>query len=194
MAESSLLPSATSSPPQTSILFARGVIARLATWPALRVAVDENWGGPDSDKKRTWLASVVVDAFEQEDPLPDGPYIELMLLQVLEDEFDVTLEDGSAEQIADDIVRLWEEVHVGKSTFVTQLEERAERTRNTQIQVKVQQGDGEDDDWESDSGSDGEEGEGEGEVPMLIDSSTRPEPGIDEDGFTTVKGKGTKHR
>jgi pre-rRNA-processing protein TSR2 len=40
------------------------VIARLEVWPALRVAVEQNWGGPSSREKRLWLASEIVDAFD----------------------------------------------------------------------------------------------------------------------------------
>ena len=70
-------------PAPASVLFARGVIARLALWPALRIAVEQGWGGPESAEKRTWIASVIVDSFEEEDPKPDVPYVEEMLLQVL---------------------------------------------------------------------------------------------------------------
>lgn len=188
-------PSSSSAPPQTSVLFARGVIARLSTWPALRVAVDQNWGGPDSSKKRTWLASVIVDAFEEEDPLPDASYVELTLLQVLEDEFDVTLEDGSSEQVAEDIVKLWDEVQSGKLDFMRNLEEQAEKAKGKKVEVEQVEGD--EDGWESESGSESDEGPEQDDVPMLVDhalNASKPEPEVDEDGFTKVKGKGSRHR
>ncbi|KAH9936897.1 Pre-rRNA-processing protein TSR2-domain-containing protein [Epithele typhae] len=97
-------------PPATSVLFARGVIARLAYWPALRIAVDQGWGGAESAQKQTWVASVLVDDFEEQDPTPDLNFVEDRLLQVMVDEFDADLEDGSAEAVAKDIVSLWEEV------------------------------------------------------------------------------------
>ena len=42
----------------------------------------------------------------------------------------------------------------------------------------------------------GEEDEGEDDAPMLIDAQPKPkrEPEVDEDGFTTVKGKASRHR
>ena len=186
--------SCTASPPQTSVLFVRAVIARLAIWSVLRIAVDQSWGGPESSKKRTWLASVIVDAFEEEDPLPDTSYVELTLLQVLEDEFDVTLEDGSALQVAEDILKLWGEAQAGKSELIQRLEEQADKTRGNKVEVEVVEGEGDEDedDWESESGS-----EDEDEAPMLIDpigKTAKPEPEVDDDGFTTVKGRGSKHR
>ena len=88
-------------PPETSVLFARGVIARLAYWPALRIAVEQGWGGPASAQKRTWLASVLVDEFEgAAGAAPDAEYVEELLLQAVADEFEAVLEDGSAAAVA----------------------------------------------------------------------------------------------
>lgn len=60
-----LLPPPPPPPPDPAlILFARGVIARLEVWPALRVAVEQGWGGPSSREKRRWLASEIVHPFD----------------------------------------------------------------------------------------------------------------------------------
>lgn len=189
----SLQPVPAAAPSPTSILFARGVIARLEIWPALRLAVDEGWGGPESAEKRTWIASVVVDAFEQEDPIPDATYVELQLLQVLEDEFDMNLEDGSAEPVARDVVKLWEETQRGIQDSLKKFEEQAEKLKGKRVQVEEAAADNSD--WEDES--DDESGD-EDEVPTLLDSigapPPKPEPEVDEDGFTTVKGKGRNHR
>ncbi|KAF5374220.1 hypothetical protein D9758_004665 [Tetrapyrgos nigripes] len=99
------------------ILFARGVIARLAIWPVFRVAVQENWGGAGAAEKRTWLAGIIVDTFEQRSS-PDGRYVEEMLLQVMQDEYDTNIEDGSAELVAVDIVKLWGDTCEGKQELV----------------------------------------------------------------------------
>ena len=66
------------------VLFARGVIARLAFWPTLKLAIAESWGGPESAQKRTWMASVIVDAFDptESSEVPDDIYLEEMLLQI----------------------------------------------------------------------------------------------------------------
>lgn len=53
-----------SAPHPRTVLFARGTLARLALWPALRLAVHASWGGPASTEKQRWLASVLVDQFE----------------------------------------------------------------------------------------------------------------------------------
>jgi pre-rRNA-processing protein TSR2 len=177
-----------------SVLFARGVIARLAIWPALRIAVEENWGGPDAAQKRTWLASVIVDAFEEQGPTPDDIYIEETLLQVMADEFEVVLEDSSAESVAKDVVRLWKDVHDGKQELVRRFEELAEKSKGKKTIVEEKVVDGaeweeeekDDDDGDGDSSEDG--------TPMLVDQLARERPEVDEDGFTMVKGKGRQHK
>ena len=192
-AASTSTPSAAPTP--VSVLFARGVIARLAIWPALRVAVDQGWGGPDSASKRTWIASVILDAFEEEDPKPDAPYVELTLLQIMEDEFETVLEDGSAEAVAKDVVRMWEEVTSGQDTLVKVFEAQADKIKGKKVEVEISQ-ETEEGEWEDASGDEDDEDSEEDEAPMLVDSQPNPkhEPEVDEDGFTMVKGKGKSHR
>jgi pre-rRNA-processing protein TSR2 len=192
---------AEASPPASNpalILFARGVIARLELWPALRIAVEQGWGtsggpsgGPSSSsrEKRRWLASEIVDAFDNSgSPAPDAGYVALMLAQVLEDEFDATFEDGSVEAVAGDIVALW---GAGEDV-VGMWERKAEGVRGKTVDVREEVGsdeDGDEDEWEDEES--GEEGEG---APQLMPAAAaemqrpvRPKPIIDEDGFTLVQ-------
>lgn len=183
--------SQTSAPPASSVLFARGVIARLAIWTTLRVAVQENWGGPDAAAKRTWLASVIVDAFEEQTPTPDDQYVEEMILQIMEDEFEAIVEDESSESVAQDIVRLWGETRVGTQDLVLKFEELADGLKGKKTAVQVQVADGEEE-W---SDEDGDEDEDDEEAPQLLEHhipKAPKEPEVDEDGFTLVKGKGRR--
>ncbi|KAJ7775696.1 Pre-rRNA-processing protein TSR2-domain-containing protein [Mycena maculata] len=181
-------------PPPSSVLFARGVIARLATWDTLRLAVQEGWGGPGALQKRTWLASVIVDAFEETVPTPDDQYVEEILVQVLADEFDTDLEDGSAEPVALDIVRIWDETRIGRDDLVLRFEAKAESVRGKRaVAQEVASNDAEEWEDEDEEGDDSGMEEDE-EVPQLMEPRQREEPEVDEDGFTMVKGKGKSHR
>lgn len=202
-----------STPHPHTILFARGTLARLALWPALRLAVHASWGGPASAEKQRWLAGVLVDQFEPfllappapapvptprtgSEPPPDDVYVEELLLQIMDDEFEVTLEDGSAAAVAKDIVKLFEAVCDGDEAFVKELEVQADKVKGKIPKYEMGVGSGS----ESGSGSEWEDKEGEtgsdGEpVPQLLNhSEPRPkeEPQVDEDGFTTVKKKGRR--
>ncbi|KAL0948906.1 hypothetical protein HGRIS_009015 [Hohenbuehelia grisea] len=185
-----------SGPSPSSILFARGVIAKLHLWPALRLAVLEGWGGPEGAEKRTWIASVIVDAFEEQNPAPDAEYVEDMLLQIMSDEFETVLEDDSALEIGKDIVKLWTETRTGSSELVLKLETEAEKVKGKKPAVQ-QDANSEEEDWSDDDDDDDEENEEGDEAPPLMPPQDRTKyepPEIDEDGFTTVKGKGKSHR
>lgn len=55
---------AAAAPSPQILLFARAVLAILDIWPALTIAVKEEWGGVESKEKKTWMASTVIDEFE----------------------------------------------------------------------------------------------------------------------------------
>ncbi|KAJ7623392.1 Pre-rRNA-processing protein TSR2-domain-containing protein [Roridomyces roridus] len=170
-------------PPPSSVLFAR--------------AVQQGWGGAGGTQKRTWLASVLVDAFEETVPTPDDQYVEEMLLQILADEFDVDVQDGSAEAVALDVVQLWDETRVGKDELVRKFEEKAVGMRGKRAAAQ-EISSAEAEEWEDEDEDDDDDGSAmdEDEAPQLVAQQPRPreEPEVDEDGFTMVKGKGKSHR
>ena len=177
-------------PPNPSlVLFARGVIARLELWPALRIAVEQGWGGPDSHAKRRWLASVLVDAFDHP-PTPDAEYVALMLAQILEDEFGASVEDGSVEAVAADVVRLWS---AGEDA-VREWERKADGVRAKKVDVRKVVGEDEDEDGDEGDEGEWEDEEDEDEAPQLLGATgnlqerpSKHEPVVDEDGFTLVQ-------
>jgi pre-rRNA-processing protein TSR2 len=75
-----------------------GVSLILNFWPALTDAVNSNWGGTDSSDKRDWLCGHIADFW---DSIPDADEFEIesTLVQVMEDEFEVALEDDSAFEV-----------------------------------------------------------------------------------------------
>lgn len=168
-------------------------------WPTLRLAIADSWGGPESAEKRTWLASVIVDSFvivEEKDE-PDDIYLEEILLQIMSDEYDVLLEDGGAEPVAKDIVKLWTELkETGTSALVGEWEENAEKSKGQKVRMeKTTDETGETEgEW-----TDEDEGDSmdEDEAPQLVERrepKKSEEPEVDDDGFTMVKkGRGTKH-
>jgi pre-rRNA-processing protein TSR2 len=69
-------------------------------WSALDIAVKNEWAGSDSSDVRDWLGGVVVNMFS----FPPGKKVDVddvedILLQVMEDEFEVLPEDDSARQV-----------------------------------------------------------------------------------------------
>jgi len=55
--------------------FIRGVSILFKTkWTALKLAVDMQWGGHDSEDKRDWLINVIVDYFDKSTFLKGIPF------------------------------------------------------------------------------------------------------------------------
>ena len=69
-------------------------------WSALDIAVQNQWAGPDSADIRDWLGGVIVDMFTfPQTKKVEVEDVEEVLTQVVEDEFELRLEDDSAYQV-----------------------------------------------------------------------------------------------
>lgn len=200
MATSASSSAVSTAPSQGLVTFARGTILALKLWPALKIAVDSGWGGPESIQKQQWIASVIVDAFEEaenkKEALPDAIYIEEMLLQILSDEFEVILEDGSAQSVAERIVKLWQEImHEGSNRTMLELETMAAKLKDKKVNVEEKVNSDEEYDWDDeDQEGSSEEEEAQEAPPLLNPQNDRKDTEVDEEGFTVVKGRGrTNH-
>ena len=43
--------------------FERAIAVIIYSWTALSLAVEHQWGGPESDDKRAWVAGIVANMF-----------------------------------------------------------------------------------------------------------------------------------
>ncbi|KAG9298465.1 hypothetical protein G9A89_003688 [Geosiphon pyriformis] len=136
-------------PSESLAHFSNGVALLLHFWTALKLAVDDQWGGVDSEDKRGWLAGVVVEQFEK-NTYPED--IESILILVMTEEFNTLLEDDSAYQVkrkinllldilitdpfvhilqlSQDLVNLYQDCVEGYYVTVTMLQERHQRFMN----------------------------------------------------------------
>jgi pre-rRNA-processing protein TSR2 len=155
--------------------------------------VQHEWGGPDSADKRAWLAGAVADLFGER-PDTDADDVEELLLQALEDEFKVVLEDGSERQVAAVVVRLRRETAAGEFRGVEELW-RGWRERGGEQRVSGVRGGAEEEDEDDEQDDDDDDDDGDDDVdedvemddaPALVSAPRRPEPDVDDDGFTKV--------
>jgi len=179
---------ATTSTPPTSptiLLFARGVWSLFHLWPALRLAVAEQWGGDDSAEKRVWFISTIVDEFEDKAalsttassstpsastgllPPPTGLDLDSLadiLYDIILDEFSIDLEDDSPVMISKRLLQLWSDASRGLEAEIVKLEEEeAKMSKKKVVASKGANEEGEDDDGsDSESGGDEEETGGAG--------------------------------
>ena len=119
------------------------------------------------------------------------------MLQVMIDEFEVNVEDESAEEVADLIIKLRSETIRGEYARVEQMKAKwDERQKGGNERLGFVQGQNDDDD---DSESDDEDAEDDDEMDttedissIVITPSEKPAPEADEDGFTKVVGRRRK--
>ncbi|KAJ5583294.1 hypothetical protein N7535_001914 [Penicillium sp. DV-2018c] len=164
-----------------------GITLAINNWPALTLAVQSNWGGPESSEKRDWLCGAISDMLADR-PETDAEDLEEVFVQVMNDEFDVAVDDGSAGELADLIMEIKTQTDRGefgtvKEMWVKYQKKSESRSAASQFQ-RV-----EDQDQETDEES--EEGDTEmGEAPALVRAPReRAEPEVDDEGFTKVVGK-----
>jgi len=183
-------------PEKIQAKFDVSIALSLASWPALTLAVENHWGGPNSGEKRDWFAGAVSDLL-QGTPDADAEYLEEFMLNVLNDEFDVNVEDGSAEEVADNILELRRLTLKGDFKLVDEMMARwqeKQRRGGEKVGMKFVEGDDaeEEVDWDSDGADqveDDEDVEMDEAPSLVIAPIDKPPLEIDEDGFTKVVGR-----
>lgn len=133
------------------------------------------------------------------EPDADVDYIEEVLLQVMNDEFDVNVEDGSGEEIAAKIVGLRKLTLQGDFKMVDdmyrQWQERQARGGSVRMNFQVMDRGEDEDEDDTDSNSDDESEEDDGDVEMheapapVKAPKEKVQPKVDDEGFTEVVGK-----
>ncbi|KAK0709748.1 Pre-rRNA-processing protein TSR2-domain-containing protein [Lasiosphaeria miniovina] len=216
--------------------FEQGVAMALHLWPALTLAVQNQWGGPDSSDKRDWFAGAIVELFPDlskaqapapnntpnvttataassttaaavpgADEEPDQEEVETVLLQVMLDEFEVNVDDESAFEVAEQVMRVRAECARGKFDEVEALRRRwgggggGSSSNGGDGKAKVvfkkvaDQDDDTDWDTDEDDDDDGDDSDGNEDVEMGDAPAAEPRkkesPEVDEDGFTKVSRK-----
>ena len=157
--------------------------------------MQNGWGGPDAAEKRDWFAGQVSELMA-DTPDADVEYLEEFLVGVLNDNFDVHIDDGSAAEIAAKIIGLRKLTLQGDFALVddmsTKWHEKQARGGDKNIPVKrVEGNDDQDTDWDSEDGDEENDEDVEmEEAPQLVRvQREKVVPKIDEDGFMEVLGK-----
>jgi pre-rRNA-processing protein TSR2 len=179
-----------------------GISLALYAWPALALAVQSSWGGPQSSDKRDWICGAISDLLRDR-PDTDAEDLEEVLVQVMNDEFEVVVDDDSAAAVAEEIMQMRGQTARGEFGDIqarwqkwktkTNGRDGASLFRKVEARDEDQETDDDDDgDGDDDDDDDDEEEEDVdmAEAPSLVRTS-RPklEPEVDESGFTKVVGR-----
>jgi pre-rRNA-processing protein TSR2 len=156
----------TTSDTQMTDEFRAGVTACLRSWSAFRTAVESGWGGNQSLTKAEELRSSIIREMLPPSRGLSVDDLEDNLAIFMEEEFSVTLEDGSERQIADTIWRMCEDCRKGDASLARQVVAEGESavTALATFPVQIQSGEHDDDD-------DDEEMEESGEMQDSSDAS-----------------------
>lgn len=167
-----------------------GITLALNNWPALTLAVQSNWGGPKSDDKRDWLCGAISEMLNDR-PETDAEDLEDVLIQVMNDEFDVVMDDESAAAVAVQIMEIKAQTAAGEFAGVQALSEEWQRkTQQKTAAVNMfRQVEARDEDQETDEEEDGEDVDMDDAPALARGPREKVEPEVDEDGFTMVKKK-----
>lgn len=174
-----------------------GITIAIHNWPALTMAVQSNWGGPTAGDKRDWLCGAISDMINER-PETDAEDLEDVLGQVMNDEFDVVVDDESAVPVAEKIMEVRAQVARGEFGPIQEMWEAwqkksQQKASNAAAAFKKVEAKDEDQetDAEEDDDEDGANGDVDmGEAPALVRApKEKVEPEVDEDGFTKVVGK-----
>jgi len=135
--------------------FQAGVTACLRSWSAFRTAVEGGWGGNDSIKKADDLRANIFEHMTGRTSTPSMSLEDFAdnLAIYMEEEFSVTLEDGSEKEVAETLYRLYAECVQGKTALAEQLitvalrwEQQVAAAYPVQIQSTEHDDDDDDDD------------------------------------------------
>ena len=181
----------TSSEHPNKIAFEEGVSYIFHNWTALKLAVEQDWGGVESDEKREWFIDVIIDHFDKHGKKLDIDEVEDILSQVMTDEFNATLEDDSPYLVAKHLILLFNQCINGNFAEVERLREKAKTQNKFVASSCVKQGDDDDDDNSDDDNDDtNDDNNKNGNDDQDDDMDDVPEePIVDADGWETVRRK-----
>lgn len=95
--------------PKTDSLLLGKVSMLLSRWNGLQMAIQNEWGGHDSHQKSEQLAYGIVSWFSQSKEPPNVEDLENLLHENLLLSFNTDIEDGSIEEVAEQLMNLHEE-------------------------------------------------------------------------------------
>ena len=166
----------------------RAVPVVFGEWTCLKLAVENEWGGPNTREKALELLRRVMDGLAAAAQVHKDE-VEMLLDSALIDDFNLEAEDESPGQVAQVLCTLHAEARAGHTATAQALLQRAAASGGRSwVDVAPPRAARQADDSSDDEGTDDEDGGG-GDA-MDTDGGggggRRAPPEVDEDGFQTV--------
>uniref|UniRef100_A0A2K6PQR3 Pre-rRNA-processing protein TSR2 homolog n=1 Tax=Rhinopithecus roxellana TaxID=61622 RepID=A0A2K6PQR3_RHIRO len=177
------------------VLFRAGVCEALEAWPTLQIAVENGFGVVHSQEKAKWLGGAVEDYFMRS--------ADLELDELLTNEFDTVVEDGSLPQVSQQLQTMFHHFQRGDGAALREMASRITqgkcKVKATALKTARETDEDEDDvdsveEMEVTAPNDGAATDGvcSQPEPSDPDAQTIKEENIVEDGWTIVQRKKKK--
>ncbi|XP_038638161.1 pre-rRNA-processing protein TSR2 homolog [Scyliorhinus canicula] len=181
---------------EARLLFTEGVRSALEAWAALQVAVENGFGGAHSQQKADWMVNAVAQYFYDNVDL-ESEEIEELLADMVYNEFDTVIEDGSLPEVALQIRTFFGLCQRGQEAEVRgRIGELAQRKGNVKVNAVEGESPGvaddssEEDDDETEAMDCGPHGSNSEPSPLQQPGpSTTAEEPPPQDGWTVVRRK-----
>jgi len=179
-----------SKPQENFNKFTEGVKNIFSKWTALSLAVDNDWGGRnDGNKKVSQLLNEVMEMFTQK----NTPFVDEVadyLDKFLNDNFNLSIEDDSSDEVAQFIIKLYEECSSGDfSLYNKVIAQPKKQQQNIDAGVVAPKVVPEDDS----NSDDGKESDGSEEMEVDKDDSNNNNTTINNNE-TTTKNSATNQK
>ncbi|KAH7646129.1 pre-rRNA-processing protein TSR2 homolog [Dermatophagoides farinae] len=120
-------------------LFLRSILETLECWPSLQISIANGMGGPNTTTKIEWLCDSIVQLFRDNNHLIVQDLIDF-IAEILDNEFDTIIEDGSLEMISESIFGYYQKILAGDQKFVLdKLQQTKEKYTETNKREKERQ-------------------------------------------------------
>ncbi|XP_003215767.1 pre-rRNA-processing protein TSR2 homolog [Anolis carolinensis] len=175
-------------------LFGQGVEALLNSWPVLQIAVENGFGGAYSQEKAEWMVGAVEQYFQSNADLePDE--VEDFLAELMNNEFDTMVEDGSLTQVSQQLCLFFRQCQHGDGAAVREAIVRLAQKKQ-EAKVVAAKSQPADQSSSEEEEEDGQEAEAEAmecsATPNVNGPTSSPPPSSnteEEDGWTLVRKK-----
>lgn len=162
--------------------FEEGVGLILSSWMALQMAVQNEWGGRESRQKEQKFAADIVAWLTRSTETRYIDELEEMLDENMILSFNTEIEDGSLEEVAEQVMLLHEECLQGNYDMVSKLQISCSTVQPTSQCQKLTE--------DSEDESSGEKGEPGSD--MEIDSDSKQQPEIADTAQSSMAGRLTE--
>ncbi|KAJ4806475.1 Pre-rRNA-processing protein TSR2 [Rhynchospora pubera] len=181
-------------PSEAAEILSEGISLVLSRWTALQMAVENQWGGRESRGKADLLVASIQSWFAQTKPPLYIDDLEGIIYDDMLHSFNTEIEDGSVEEVAEQLMIMHEECLKGQYESIQKLKQSA--PQSNAVSQSKQVANDEDDERSDEEGSEDsmavEEARQEG---MDVDQSkTVAKPQPDPEGWTVVANKRNKGR